>query len=189
MEAFTDAVIAIIMTILVLELQPPEGGTWTDLWQEASKFGVYVLSFLILSIYWINHHHLLQVATEVSNKVLWLNILFILCLSMIPFTTAWIGDQVGETQTAPELTYGIVMFAADVIWFFLALMLNKANGNGSGVVKATQKSSWKSWFTLSIIIVGIVVGIWVPYATLTACLVSLVPWLFLDQHLKKQLYQ
>jgi uncharacterized membrane protein len=175
LEAFTDAVIAIVMTILVLELDVPEEPTFTALWENRFQFFIYLVSFLTLAIYWNNHHHMFQASKHVSGKVLWLNILLILFQSIFPFTTAWMGEHVFER--APELTYGIVMLIVDIVWVFLARALAEENGPDSTIAKSLKKSgNKKSAVTLALITVGIIVGIFVPMATLISCILSLSAW-------------
>ena len=93
LEAFTDAVIAIIMTILVLDFVVPAEPTFAALWKMRFKFLIYILSFISLAIYWNNHHHLLQISKKINGRVLWHNMAFILCLSFFPFTTAWVDEH------------------------------------------------------------------------------------------------
>ena len=110
LEAFSDAVIAIVMTIMVLELVPPRGATLPDLLPLWSVFLAYVLSFVNLAIYWNNHHHLLQAARTVSGRVLWANMLLLFWLSLVPFATAWIGET--EFATIPMAIYGFILLMA-----------------------------------------------------------------------------
>ncbi|MDR1358738.1 MAG: TMEM175 family protein, partial [Coriobacteriales bacterium] len=92
LESFTDAVIAIIITILVLGLHEPASGDFGDLFQEWHRLGIYIVSFLMLAIYWINHHYLLEPIRIVTGKVLWANNFFLLSLTLFPFVTSWLGD-------------------------------------------------------------------------------------------------
>jgi uncharacterized membrane protein len=188
LEAFTDAVIAIIMTILVLELEMPEGASFAALWALRFQFLIYLVSFLTLAIYWNNHHHMFQASRHVSGKVMWLNILLLLFLSMFPFTTAWMSHHVDGR--APELFFGIVMLAADVVWVFLGQALCEENGPDSLIAKAVKTSgTGKSRITIILISAGIVMGIWVPMATLIACAASLVPWIVPDRDIEKRLHE
>jgi uncharacterized membrane protein len=188
LEAFTDAVIAIIMTVLVLELHVPKEASFAALWENRFQFFIYLISFLTLAIYWNNHHHMFQASKHVSGKVLWLNIALILFQSMFPFTTAWMSEHVFER--APELTYGIVMLIVDVIWVFLAKALVQENGEDSTIAKSMKKIGYKkSAITLSLITAGIIVGIFIPMATLISCLLSLVPWVVPDRDIEKRLHE
>jgi uncharacterized membrane protein len=109
LEAFSDAVIAIVMTIMVLELAPPHGATLEDLLPLWPVFIAYVLSFAHLAIYWNNHHHLLQAAKTVSGRVLWANMLLLFSLSLVPFGTAWIGDT--SFASFPMAVYGVILIS------------------------------------------------------------------------------
>jgi uncharacterized membrane protein len=126
LEAFSDAVIAIVMTIMVLELVPPHGATLEDLAPLAPIFLAYVLSFTNLAIYWNNHHHLLQAARTVSGRVLWANMHLLFWLSLVPFATAWIGDT--EFATIPMAVYGLILLMAAFAYGFLVRALLAAPG-------------------------------------------------------------
>jgi uncharacterized membrane protein len=126
LEAFSDAVIAIVMTIMVLELVPPHGATVVDLLPLWPVFVAYVLSFVNLAIYWNNHHHLLQAARTVSGRVLWANMLLLFWLSLVPFATAWIGET--EFATIPMAIYGFILLMAAFAYGFLVQSLRAAPG-------------------------------------------------------------
>ena len=110
MEAFSDGVIAILITIMVLELRVPHGTSWSALHDSLPAFLTYVLSFVYLGIYWNNHHHMLQVAGRVNGAVLWANLHLLFWLSLVPFTTGWMGEN--HFATLPVAVYGIVLLAA-----------------------------------------------------------------------------
>jgi uncharacterized membrane protein len=186
LEAFTDAVIAIIMTILVLELEMPQSASFAALWELRYQFLIYLVSFLTLAIYWNNHHHMFQASRHVSGKVMWLNILLLLFLSLFPFTTAWMSHHVDGR--APELFFGIVMLAADIVWVFVGQALCEENGPDSLITKAVKGSGiGKSKITIALISVGIAIGIWIPMATLVGCALSLIPWIVPDRDIEKWL--
>jgi len=134
LEAFSDGVIAIIITIMVLELVPPRGAAPQDLVPLLPIFLAYVLSFANLAIYWNNHHHLLQAAKTVSGRVLWSNMLLLFCLSLVPFGTTWIG----ETQFAafPVALYGVICILAAFSYGFLVRALIAAPGQTSTLAEA-----------------------------------------------------
>ncbi|MDR2493337.1 MAG: TMEM175 family protein [Coriobacteriales bacterium] len=187
LEAFTDAVIAIVMTILVLELKTPEHATLEALWELRFQFFTYLVSFLTLAIYWNNHHHLFQASRQVSGKVLWLNILLILCMSLFPLTTAWMGENVFER--APELAYAAVMLTADVVWLCLARALAHVNGVQSTIAVSLKASGYrKSAISISLVALGMAVGVFLPMAALVACLASLVPWVVPDRDIERRLH-
>jgi len=121
MEAFGDAVIAIVITIMVLELHAPEGPTLEALGPLAPKLLSYLLSFVFLAIYWNNHHHLFQAVERVSGSVLWANMHLLFWLSLVPFVTAWLGDA--GTAAVPVALYGLVLIMAAVAYYILVRAL------------------------------------------------------------------
>jgi uncharacterized membrane protein len=126
LEAFSDAVIAIIITIMVLELAIPHEGGWDALRPLVPKFLTYALSFVFLGIYWNNHHHLLQVVERVNGRILWANLHLLFWLSLAPFVTGWMG----ESGFAPETVaaYGIVLLLAAIAYYILQTLILKAHG-------------------------------------------------------------
>ena len=136
LEAFSDAVIAIVMTIMVLELVPPHGATLEDLAPLGPIFLAYVLSFTHLAIYWNNHHHLLQAARTVSGRVLWTNMHLLFWLSLVPFATAWMG----ETFFAPIPTaaYGLVLLMSAFAYGFLVVSLRRVPGQTETLAEALR---------------------------------------------------
>jgi TMEM175 potassium channel family protein len=121
LEAFSDGVLAILITIMVLELVPPPGHTVDALGGIAPVFVSYVLSFANLAIWWNNHHHLFQAVRVVDGRVLWANMLLLFCLSLLPFTTAWMGESVFAAQ--PVALYGADLLAAAIAYFALVRSL------------------------------------------------------------------
>src|SRR5918911_2858116 len=117
MEAFSDGVIAILITVMVLELPVPHGTTWAALHDALPVLLTYVLSFVYLAIYWNNHHHMLQATDRVSGVILWANLHLLFWLSLVPFTTAWMGEN--DLAAVPAAAYGIVMLAAAVGYYVL----------------------------------------------------------------------
>ena len=184
LEAFTDAVIAIIMTILVLDLKSPDGASVADLWEMRHSFSAYFVSFVTLAVYWSNHHHLFQVAKVVSGKILWWNTLLLLCLSLFPFTTAWVGKFVGSTTT--ELTYGALMLATNVVWVFLSRALVQKHGKDSPLSNSLAGSK-KPAFTIGIIIAGLIVGWFWASAVRFLCLASLIPWVVPNRRIEHEM--
>lgn len=125
LEAFSDGVIAIIITIMVLELRPPHHLTFAALAPLAPVAASYALSFAFVAVYWNNHHHLLHSVKHVNGAVLWANMHLLFWISLIPFATAWLGE--GELRPAPVSLYGIVLFAAAIAYFILTRALMAAN--------------------------------------------------------------
>jgi uncharacterized membrane protein len=129
LEAFTDGVIAILITIMVLDLHTPHGTTWHALRAELPVLLAYVLSFVYLGIYWNNHHHMLQAVTRVSGTALWANLNLLFWLSLIPFVTAWMSEN--GFPTIPVAVYGMVLTAAAFAFVVLQGRLLHAEGEGS----------------------------------------------------------
>ena len=131
LEAFSDGVIAILITIMVLDLKPSHGGDLAALRPVLPLFLTYVLSYVFLGIYWNNHHHLLQAATRVDGKILWANLHLLFWLSLVPFVTGWSGEN--HFASIPTAGYGIVLLMAAVAFTILERAILKLHGPGSKV--------------------------------------------------------
>jgi uncharacterized membrane protein len=129
MEAFSDGVIAILITVMVLELPTPHGTTWAAMHEALPVLLAYVLSFVYLGIYWNNHHHMLQATQRVSGLMLWANLHLLFWLSLVPFTTAWLGEN--SLATAPAAAYGIVLLCAALAYYGLERVIIRDQGAGS----------------------------------------------------------
>src|ERR1700733_8820250 len=135
LEAFSDGVLAIIITIMVLELHDPAGSHLSDLWKAAGPGLLsYLLSFVYVGIYWTNHHHLFQLTRLVTGGVLWANLGLLFCLSLFPFTTAWV-DGTGYART-PVIVYGLNLLAAAMAYYILQLVIIHSQGKDSPLRKA-----------------------------------------------------
>jgi uncharacterized membrane protein len=134
LEAFSDGVIAILITIMVLELRAPHDPSWNALGELAPKFCAYVLSFVFLGIYWNNHHHMLHATRRITGGVLWANLHLLFWLSLVPFTTAWMG----ETHNAPRPTaaYGVVLMLAGIAYYILERVIIACEGSDSTLAEA-----------------------------------------------------
>ena len=131
LEAFSDGVIAIIITIMVLEMKVPHDTSPAALWQLAPVFGSYVLSFVFVGIYWNNHHHLLHATKTVDGRILWANLHLLIWLSLIPFVTGWMGEN--HFETLPVALYGTVLLLCGLAYFTLARVLIAHHGAGSAL--------------------------------------------------------
>jgi len=151
-EAFTDGVIAIIITIMVLELKTPHAPTWDALHELWPVFFAYVLSFVYVGIYWNNHHHMFKAVDVVSGPVLWANLHLLFWLSLFPFTTAWMSET--GFATLPTALYGVTLLMAAVAWPMLQAQLIRSNGR-DGMLARAVGSNVKGWIS----IVGYVLGI------------------------------
>jgi uncharacterized membrane protein len=139
LEAFSDGVIAIIITIMVLELRPPHEPEWSALRLVAPKFLTYALSFVYLGIYWNNHHHMLHATRRVSGAVLWANLHLLFWLSLIPFATGWLGES-GASPPPAALYGGVLLFAA-AAYSILQTCIIRAEGPGSALAAAVGRDS------------------------------------------------
>jgi uncharacterized membrane protein len=137
MEAFSDGVLAIIITVMVLELRTPHGTTWAALHGALPVLLSYVLSFVYIGIYWNNHHHMLQVTDRVTGLILWANLHLLFWLSLVPFTTAWLGEN--EFAATPAAAYGIVLLAAALAYFALQEAIIREQGSKSRLAQAVGR--------------------------------------------------
>lgn len=137
LEAFSDGVIAIIITIMVLELKIPHGSDWQSLRNLAPKFFSYILSFINIAIYWNNHHHLLHTVKHVTGSILWANIHLLFWLSLVPFATAWAGEN--HFAELPVAIYSIIMLMASIAYFILSKTIIKVHGKDSMLSTAVGK--------------------------------------------------
>ena len=134
LEAFSDGVIAILITIMVLELRVPRGTSWDALRPLLPVFLTYLLSFVFLGIYWNNHHHLLHAADRISGKVLWANLHLLFWLSLVPFVTGWMGEN--RFSSLPTALYGVVLLLAAIAYYILQAAIISAQGPGSRLAAA-----------------------------------------------------
>jgi uncharacterized membrane protein len=137
MEAFSDAVIAIAITVMVLELPTPHDPTWHALRDAWPVLLSYVLSFVVLGIYWNNHHHMLQATARVNGPILWANLHLLFWLSLVPFTTAWMGEN--SFAPVPTAAYGVVLLAAALAYYVLQGMIIRDQGERSVVAAAVGR--------------------------------------------------
>ena len=137
MEAFSDGVIAILITVMVLELHVPEGTDWAALHDSLPTLLTYVLSFVYLGIYWNNHHHMLMVTGEVGGLVLWANLHLLFWLSLVPFATGWMGEN--HFAPVPTAAYGIVLLGAALAYFALQTAIIRRQGPGSTLATAVGR--------------------------------------------------
>src|SRR5512147_2505675 len=140
MEAFSDGVIAILITVMVLELRIPHGASWSALGDSVPVLLTYVLSFLYLGIYWNNHHHMLMATEHVSGLVLWANLHLLFWLSLIPFTTGWMGEN--HFASLPAAAYGFVLLMAAIAYWILQQRLIASQGERS-ILKRAIGNDWK----------------------------------------------
>jgi TMEM175 potassium channel family protein len=178
LEAFSDAVMAVIITILALGLHPPAATTKVAVRAELPTLFIYVLSFLFIAIYWNNHHHLLRVTRFISGAVMWANMLLLFCLSLVPVAAEWLRED--KTDPFPVAFFGIVGLAAALAYTWLVRAIIRANGRDSEVALAIR-SDFKGTVSLALYAVGVAFApfsYWVAYACYAAVAVL---WLIPDR--------
>jgi uncharacterized membrane protein len=184
LEAFSDAVIAIVMTIMVLELVPPHGANLEDLVPLAPVFLAYVLSFVMLGVYWNNHHHLLQAARTVSGRVLWANMLLLFWLSLFPFGTAWIGET--AFAPVPVALYGVVLLMAAIAYYMLVRALIAAPGQNPLIAEVIA-TDVKGKISPSIYALSIPLALFLPLASFALYIVVAAIWLVPDPRIERRI--
>jgi uncharacterized membrane protein len=163
-EAFSDGVLAVIITIMALELQAPHGATLDAVHEQLPGLLVYVLSFVLLGIYWNNHHHLFRAADRISGAAMWANLFLLFWLSLIPVSTEWLRDE--YRHPLPAAAYGAVLLAAGFAYTLLVRTLIRANGRDSAVARAIG-SDIKGYASLVLYAAGVglaFVSPWISYA-------------------------
>ena len=186
LEAFSDGVIAVIITILVLELKVPQGGTLTSLESLLPGFLSYVLGFVYIGIYWNNHHHLLHATQHVTGGILWANLHLLFWLSLTPFATAWVGQN--HFAPVPAALYGTLLLLAGVAYFILTRALIAHHGKESQLAAAIGKD-WKGTISLMFYLVGIVLSFWRPWAACSCYAAVAIMWLVPDRRIERKVGQ
>ncbi|SFU01131.1 TMEM175 family protein [Arthrobacter sp. ov118] len=182
LEAFSDGVLAIVITIMVLELHVPAEPTWQALLHELPTLLSYVLSFVYVGIYWNNHHHMLHLAGRINGAVLWANLHLLFWLSLIPFTTRWINDA-GLAQV-PVLVYGLNLLLAAVAYYILKLTLIRQQGHGGALEEAMGKD-WKGKGSPALYIAGMGLTFVSPLLGIAAYTVVAAIWLIPDRRVER----
>lgn len=186
LEAFSDGVLAIIITIMVLELRIPEGDTFQALRPMAFKFLSYIFSFLYLGIYWNNHHHLFQAVEHVNGKVLWANLHLLFWLSILPFATSWMGEN--DFAENPVALYGFILLMCALAFNILQKLCLDLEGKDSVIAKAL-KSTLKEKVSAAIYISGIVLSFYFPVAAVIMYYLAALLWTIPDLRIEKNLEQ
>jgi uncharacterized membrane protein len=182
LEAFSDGVVAIIITIMVLELAQPEDATFGALHHEWPHFAIYALSFVGLGIYWNNHHHLFHIVDRVNGRVLWSNLHLLFWLSLVPYVTAFVGNQ-GLTA-ATTATYSFVHLMAGLSYYLMVLALLGANGPTSRVAGAIGRDrKGKASVILYIVAIG-AAFLWAPLSIAINALVAAI-WFIPDRRMER----
>lgn len=184
LEAFSDGVIAILITIMVLELKAPEGSDWPALRHTVFTLLLYVMSFVYLGIYWSNHHHMFHATKRVSGSVLWANLHLMFWLSLVPFMTTWMGES--HFTSLPTALYGVVLLAAAIAYTILQARIIAIEGHESTLARAVGRD-FKGKISIVLYITGIVLAYVHPLAAdaIYAFVASI--WLVPDRRIESQL--
>jgi uncharacterized membrane protein len=184
LEAFSDGVIAIIITIMVLELKVPHGTDLAALVPMIPSFMGYVLSFIYVGIYWNNHHHLLHTCEQVSGSILWANLNLLFWLSMFPVVTDWVGDN--PMASAPSACYGVVLMLAALAYWVLQTTIIRVQGPES-LLKRAVGEDWKGKASPLLYALGIALAFWQPGASQALYLLVALMWLIPDRRIENAL--
>jgi uncharacterized membrane protein len=184
LEAFSDGVLAIVITIMVLELRPPEGTTFEDLFALWPKFLAYAMSFAYIAIYWVNHHHLLQAAHTVSGRVLWANMSLLFSLSLVPFATAWMGEHAFGPNTV--LIYNVVLILPSLSYAMLIWALLAAPGQ-SATLAAALADSAKGKLSTALYLVALAVSLFLPMLAVAIDVFVAAIWIVPDRGIERRL--
>ena len=182
LEAFSDAVIAIIMTIMVLELKVPAGTSLASLTPVVPIFASYALSFVNLAIYWNNHHHMMQVADHVDGAIMWANMHLLFWLSLIPFATGWMGKN--QFSSTPTAIYGFVLLMSAVAYYLLQRAIITRDGPESLLAKAVGKDS-KGKLSPVLYLIAIPIAFVLPLISGALYVVVAIMWMIPDRRIEE----
>src|SRR5436309_6299481 len=186
LEAFSDGVIAIIITIMVLEMKVPHGDRVEELVPLIPTFLSYVLSFVYVGIYWNNHHHLLHTSMVVTGTMLWANLHLLFWLSLFPFATGWMGEN--HFAAAPTVLYGVVLLMASIAYSLLEHAIMCAQGQDS-VLKQAVGRDWKAKVSVVLYLLAIVVALLSSRIADAVFVAAALLWLIPDRRIEKRLRQ
>jgi uncharacterized membrane protein len=184
LEAFSDGVMAIIITIMVLEMKVPHGSGLSDLRPLLPVFLSYVLSFFYVGIYWNNHHHMLHACTRVTGSILWANLHLLFWLSLFPFTTGWMGEN--HFTAVPTALYGIVLLMAGIAYYLLQQAIIRSQGQNS-ILKEAIGRDWKGKLSPMLYIVAIAATLRSSSAAQAILVLAALIWLIPDRRIEKYL--
>src|SRR5215468_8453479 len=184
LEAFSDGVIAIIITIMVLEMKVPHGDRVEDLVPLVPTFLSYVLSFVYVGIYWNNHHHMLHAATAVTGAMMWANLHLLFWLSLFPFATGWMGQK--HFTAAPTVLYGVVLLMAAIAYYVLQRAIIRAQGQDSILKKAIGRD-WKGKLSPLLYVLAISAALRLAWIAQGIFVVAALIWLIPDRRIKRML--
>lgn len=184
LEAFSDGVLAIIITIMVLDLKVPQGNVeWSALKEMLPVFICYIFSFIYVGIYWNNHHHLLKTVTDVSAGILWANLHLLFWLSLLPFATGWVGEN--HEAPAPTAAYSFVLLMAGVAYTILQCAIIAHHGRESMLAAAIGRD-WKGKSSLLFYLAAIPLAYVSPWISDGLCVIPAILWFIPDQRIERE---
>ena len=181
--AFSDGVLAVVITIMVLQLKTPSQPSLVALADAAPTFLAYVLSFIYVGIYWTNHHHLFVLVSQVRGVVLWANLHLLFWLSLIPFTTSWLGEHPGAA--APAAIYGLSLLTAAIAYLVLQTLLIRGEGRESSELARALGRDIKGKLSLTLYVIGIALAFVEPYLAEGLYVVGALMWLIPDPRIER----
>ena len=184
LEAFSDGVIAIIITIMVLELKVPHGDNFDALTSLIPVFLSYVLSFIYVGIYWNNHHHMLHTCHKITGSILWANLHLLFWLSLFPFATAWMGEN--HYASLPSALYGFILLMAAIAYFILQHHIIASQGTNSLLKKAVGRDL-KGKLSLALYMIAIAISFWAQWISQGLFILVALIWLVPDRRIEKVL--
>lgn len=183
LEAFSDGVLAVIITIMVLEMKPPQAATLAALRPVIPDFLSYVLSFIFIAIYWNNHHHLFHATQRVNGATLWANLHLLFWLSLVPFTTAWMGYN--DFTSWPVALYGVVLLLAAIAYFILVRTLLSLHGQASTLAAAIGNDR-KGKISIAIYVPAIPLAFFRPWISALCYIAVAIMWLVPDRRIESR---
>ncbi len=185
LEIFSDAVIAIAMTIMVLELQIPHGETWADLRPLIPTFLAYVLSYIYLAIYWNNHHHMLAATDHIDGAIMWANLHLLFWLSLIPFSTGWMSES--GFAMLPTALYGGVLLLGAIAYYILQKTI-LAHCDANQQLRDAIVHSKKEEISIGLYLLGIPASFWSPWIALGMYVIVALMWMIPDQRIERAVH-
>jgi uncharacterized membrane protein len=182
LEAFSDGVLAIIITIMVLEMKVPHSGDFESLRPLLPVFLSYVLSFVYVGIYWNNHHHLLHTTDRVSGGVLWANLNLLFWLSLLPFATGWMGEN--HFSALPTAVYGFVLLMAAIAYYLLQTCIISIEGDRS-MLKTAVGADWKGKLSPVLYAIAIALSFYLPWLAQSLYVLVALIWIVPDQRIER----
>ena len=184
LEAFTDGVMAIIITIMVLELKVPDGFELNSLLPVVPKLLIYLLSFVFVGIYWMNHHHMVHTVKKVTGGILWANLSLLFWLSLFPFVARWMGENL--LRPLPSAAYGLILFMSGISYLILQRSIIASDGHNSALKKAIG-NDWKGKVTSLMIVLGVIFSFLQAGLSIIIYVLITIIWMIPDRRIEKVL--